>query len=459
MRKNRSVLLPVFLDLVAYVAACILAGVTVPWVERIFDATFPSPAPAQIVPIWAWNFLILLAILLIWGCYWLPRHWNRLRILRTLAVAHAAFATVFLLLTIPIDSFASSRKTMAVTICFSIFTTWYWRLIYPDLYGRLDRRRRAILIGAHTFAIRSLQRFAREHAEEFEILGVIDDFKEGVYFENLGIEHLGGRRNLTTSLRTRPADTVIVLTDQSQYASAVVESLDRFPSIKEVFVRAQIPLIVAQDIDLLFVQEVPLLKVYSRTQKTTTRWLRETVDRTAALVGLIVLAPLFALVAILIKLESRGPILYWQKRLGRDNRAFWICKFRSMVVDAERGRGAVLAEKNDPRVTRVGRVLRMLRIDEFPQLFNILRGDMSLIGPRPERPEFQNVYQETIPWYSLRSQHKPGLTGLAQVCGDYHTSAQRKLLYDVTYLANMGWWIDFRIVAATALTVLTRSGH
>lgn len=459
MRKQRNVLLPMFLDFVAFVAACVFAAATVPWVERIFEATHRSPEPARIAPIWATNSLILLVILLLWGCYWLPRHWNRLQILRTLTVAHAAFATVFLLLTIPIDTFATARKTMAVTIVFSVFGTWYWRLVYPDLYGRLDRRRRAILLGAHTYAIRSLQRFARENPDELEILGVIDDFKEGVFFENLGVIYLGGRSRLKISLRTQPADTIIVLTDQSRYASEVVSLLEQFPVVQEVYVRAQIPLIVAQGIDLLFVQEVPLLKVYSIHQKQVVRRLRGVVDQTVALAGLIVLSPLFALVALFIKLESQGPIFYWQKRLGRDDRAFWICKFRSMGVDAERERGAVLAEKNDPRVTRVGRILRKLRIDELPQLLNIVRGEMSLIGPRPERPEFQNVYRETIPWYSLRSWHKPGLTGLAQVSGDYHTSAQRKLLYDVTYLANIGWWIDLRIMAATVLTVLTRSGH
>jgi exopolysaccharide biosynthesis polyprenyl glycosylphosphotransferase len=235
--------------------------------------------------------------------------------------------------------------------------------------------------------------------------------------------------------------------------------LDDFPTVKEIYVRAQVPLVVAQDIDLLFVQEVPLLKVYSSDENLVRQFLRFLLDRVTAAAGFIVLMPLFLVVPIIIKLESKGPVFYRQLRLGRRNEPFWIYKFRSMVVDAEAKSGAVLAQKNDPRVTRVGRIMRMLRIDEVPQILNVLKGDMSIIGPRPERPEFQNIYRETIPWYSLRTLHKPGITGLAQVSGDYHTSTQRKLLYDVTYLANMGLFLDMRIMAATVITVLTKRGH
>ncbi len=130
-----------------------------------------------------------------------------------------------------------------------------------------------------------------------------------------------------------------------------------------------------------------------------------------------------------------------------------------MRTDAEKLSGAVLAEKDDPRITKIGKLLRKTRIDEIPQFINVLRGEMSLVGPRPERPEFQHAYMEAIPWFTLRSHCKPGITGLAQVAGDYHTSSQRKLLYDVSYLANMTPMLDLRIMFATVWTVLSKQGN
>lgn len=459
MDQRRSWISPIVLDGAWYAASCMAAAAVVPLVERAFRTAHASPPAAQVVPAWVVCFGILWASLSLGGGYRLPRHWSRVRILRALAVSCGAVAAIYLTLTIPVGALASARKTILATLFVCLWGLWYWRLVFPQLYGRVDQKRRVLLVGAHTFSVRALQRFARERSDELEIVGVIDDFKQGAYFENLGVERLGGCENLAAVLRTRPVDALIVLMDASRYAKTIVELLNAFPTVREVFVRAQIPLSVAQDIDLLFAQEVPLLKVYSSGPKRRLARVRSAVDRALAAVGLILALPVFIVAPIVIKLDSRGPVFYRQRRLGLGERPFDIWKFRSMVVDAEAGRGAVLAEKNDCRVTRVGRALRALRIDEIPQLLNVLRGEMSLIGPRPERPEFQHAYRELIPWYPLRSLCKPGITGLAQVSGDYHTSAQRKLLYDVTYLANMGFWNDVRILAGTVVTVLTRKGH
>jgi exopolysaccharide biosynthesis polyprenyl glycosylphosphotransferase len=460
MLKQRSLWLPVLLDVVGLTAAFVMASQVLPVFERLFLTAYQSPGLSVLWPALAVCFLVLLPILILTDAYGMPRHWGGFRILRSLTVSHAALVVIYLLGSILFpDAFLPARKAVLVTAPFSILILWYWRRIYPSLFTRVDRKRRALLVGAHTYAIRALQRFQREHGDEFEIIGVVEDFRTGSYFETIGIEHCGTSQHLKTVLRTRPVDTIVVLTDQSQYAGKIIDVLGEFPTVRGVYVRAQVPLAVAQDIDLLFIQEVPLLKVYSSGPKSTFNAIRDGIDRAAAGFALFCLAPVFGLVALLIKLDSPGPVFYRQRRLGRHNEPFWIYKFRSMVVNAEQKSGAVLAQKNDPRVTRVGRVLRMLRIDELPQFLNVFRGEMSMIGPRPERPEFQNIYRDTISWYPLRSMLKPGITGLAQVTGDYHTSAQRKLLYDVTYLANMGFILDLRIVAATVLTVLTKKGH
>ncbi|MBI5118525.1 TIGR03013 family PEP-CTERM/XrtA system glycosyltransferase [Candidatus Poribacteria bacterium] len=180
-----------------------------------------------------------------------------------------------------------------------------------------------------------------------------------------------------------------------------------------------------------------------------------------AVAALLVLSPVFLIVSLLIKLDSPGPILYSQDRVGQNGRIFKIYKFRSMRQDAESGGGARWAAKDDPRITRVGKVIRRARIDEIPQLFNVLRGDLDLVGPRPERPEFVQNLERLIPYYSLRHTLKPGLTGWAQVmftyCGTIEESKE-KLQYDLYYIKNMSIKLDLLIVFCTIKIVLLGRG-
>jgi len=184
-------------------------------------------------------------------------------------------------------------------------------------------------------------------------------------------------------------------------------------------------------------------------------------DRVVAGILLVLLAPLFGLLALLIYLDSPGPVFYWQKRVGKDGQVFRLCKFRTMVPDAERTTGAVLAQKNDPRVTRVGRILRRTRLDELPQLLNVLRGEMSLVGPRPERPEFVERWKRLIPYYEIRLLVKPGITGWAQVRGRYDEGPEtvwEKLEYDLYYLRNLSPSLDFEILCRTLFVMLLGKG-
>jgi lipopolysaccharide/colanic/teichoic acid biosynthesis glycosyltransferase len=166
-------------------------------------------------------------------------------------------------------------------------------------------------------------------------------------------------------------------------------------------------------------------------------------------------------VAILQKVTSPGPVLYHQERVGKDGRVFTIRKFRSMRTDAEQGTGAVWSIAGDPRVTPFGRFLRRTRLDELPQLWNVLSGDMSLVGPRPERPEFVTALKEQIPFYGQRHAVRPGVTGWAQVRHDYASSVAdslEKLQYDLFYVKNMSIAFDLFIALETIKTVLVRRG-
>jgi exopolysaccharide biosynthesis polyprenyl glycosylphosphotransferase len=162
----------------------------------------------------------------------------------------------------------------------------------------------------------------------------------------------------------------------------------------------------------------------------------------------VVFMPLFIIISLLIKIYDGGPILYKQPRLTIDGKVFNIYKFRSMRIDPEKD-GAQLAKKNDDRVTPVGKVLRACHFDEFPQLINIIKGDMSLVGPRPERPEIAKQYQQIIPEFDFRLKVKAGLTGYAQVYGKYNTTPYDKLKLDLTYIENYSIWLDVKLILLT----------
>jgi sugar transferase (PEP-CTERM system associated) len=180
-----------------------------------------------------------------------------------------------------------------------------------------------------------------------------------------------------------------------------------------------------------------------------------------SLTVLLVSSPLLLLVMALIKLESAGPIFYKQERVGQDGKVFTLWKFRSMYQDAERETGPIWSEPEDSRITRVGKYLRRLRLDELPQLFNVLKGDMSLVGPRPERPHFVEELSSLITFYPLRHSVKPGVTGWAQIRYEYGrsvTDAVEKLQYDLFYIKHMSWLLDALIALETIKTVLVRRG-
>jgi sugar transferase (PEP-CTERM system associated) len=189
--------------------------------------------------------------------------------------------------------------------------------------------------------------------------------------------------------------------------------------------------------------------------------LKRILDLVVAMIGLVASLPIMLLVGLAVRLDSKGPIIYRQKRVGRMSRHFEVLKFRSMRVDAEKGTGAQWASENDPRITRIGRFLRKYRLDELPQFINVIRGDMSFVGPRPERPEFVKELREKIPYYDERHSVRPGLTGWAQVRYMYGSSvddAFQKLEYDLFYLKNMSMVFDLAIIVQTIGIVFRGQG-
>lgn len=208
--------------------------------------------------------------------------------------------------------------------------------------------------------------------------------------------------------------------------------------------------------DKIHVFDTPFLLSKGYSLSFDQRFWKRCIDLVIAIPIFIVASPFMLLTAIAIKLCDGGPVLYKQIRCTKDNKEFSILKFRSMVVDAEKEGEAVLAKEHDERITPVGKVIRATRLDEFPQLFNVLRGEMSLVGPRPERPEIIAEYEEEMPEFAFRTRVKAGVTGFAQIYGKYNTVPYDKLKLDLFYIENYSLWTDLKLILMTVKTMMRK---
>ncbi|NJN64290.1 MAG: TIGR03013 family PEP-CTERM/XrtA system glycosyltransferase [Acidobacteria bacterium] len=255
----------------------------------------------------------------------------------------------------------------------------------------------------------------------------------------------------------------VVLAFQEQRRAVPVESLLKL-RLKGITVESASSFIerTSGKIPVEYVRPSELYMSEGFAQSPARGVLKRLFDVAAASALFVLTLPLMALFAVLVRLDSPGPALYRQKRVGQDGRAFMIIKFRSMVQDAEKHSGAVWAQRDDPRITRIGRFMRKTRIDELPQLINVIRGEMSFVGPRPERPVFVEQLSKSIPYYALREVARPGLTGWAQVEYAYGASeedALEKLKYDLFYIKHASLFLDLWIIAKTVKVCLLNRGR
>lgn len=251
------------------------------------------------------------------------------------------------------------------------------------------------------------------------------------------------------------ADAVILSDISDEVRNALIKFCYRrgirvyvTPKISDLILRG------AEDVQLFY---TPLLLSRNRRLTVEQRFFKRLFDIVTALAGLLFTSPLFLVAALAVRLCDGGPVFYRQERLTRDGRSFLIIKFRSMRVDAEKY-GPKLAAKEDPRITPVGKFLRRFHLDELPQLLNVLRGEMSMVGPRPERREIAKKYEEQIPEFSCRLKVKAGLTGYAQVNGKYNSTPYDKLKLDITYIEQYSLWLDIKILLWT-IRVLFQEEH
>jgi len=340
-----------------------------------------------------------------------------------------------------------------------------WRLSRPFLVGWVSQPRRTLIVGAD-WAARSLLDAIRDYAaDEYEIRGIISTSRDDVGQMVEGVPVLGtGADLMNFARRDRISELIITATHNlpGETFQAVMDAYENGITVMPM------PLVYEGITGRVPVEHVNndwavVLLPIKNTDGAFDPYpvFKRLMDVSIALVGLAVFAVLLPFIALIQKLDSRGNIFYSQDRVGRNGSTFRVYKLRSMIPDAEAGTGAVFASKDDPRVTRAGRFMRKTRLDEVPQLVNVLRGDMSMIGPRPERPEHVIRLQEKIPFYRTRLIVRPGLTGWAQVRYDYGLTdedALVKLQYDLYYIRHQSLLLDLNIMLRTVGKVVSMSG-
>ncbi len=314
---------------------------------------------------------------------------------------------------------------------------------------------RALLIGRGALAAAVARELASRNDLDIRIVGVIADGGDGEETEEMLPRQLGSTADLARIVAAQGISEIIVAANCSAECLAALATL----RIGGIRVHDGLSMLAALTgriwIDFVKPDWFIFSDGFHRSRLTAA--IKRGVDVALATVGLVISSPVMAIVALIVKLDSRGPALYRQTRVGLGGRHFELLKFRSMRTDAEAGGVAQWASGNDPRITRVGRYLRKFRFDELPQFWNVIRGDMSFVGPRPERPVFVEQLRRVMPYYDERHSVRPGLTGWAQVRFTYTASiedSRRKLEYDLYYLKQMSMAFDIAIVLYTIRVVL-----
>jgi len=335
-----------------------------------------------------------------------------------------------------------------------------WRILFAEVVSKALGAQRILFIGSSRAVREIIAQISDRPDLGFAALGYLDQ-DESAPAEICGVRRLGGMEALGPTVAEQRPDRIVVGMAERRTRLPMEELLQLRLSgvhIEEAAVTFEALFHRVSTLDLRPSQLIFSAELGPRPQSVT---LQSIYSWLLGLIGVVVTLPIMGVVAMLIKATSPGPALFRQTRVGLGGSTFTLFKFRSMYKDAEARTGAVWATRDDPRITPLGRWLRRLRLDELPQLFNVIRGEMSVVGPRPERPEFVEVLQERIPFYVQRHCIKPGITGWAQINYKYGETIEdslKKLEYDLYYIKNLAVSLDAYIIFHTAKTMLLGRG-
>lgn len=380
-----------------------------------------------------------------------------LRLIQALGLAWVALAISFYIFPQTVIGRGVSLIALPLALCAMVA----WRLAIHWFLGHPEIGERILIVGSGPLAVELAREALGRPDAGFRIVGFADNDPELVGKSLINPRVVGLSSEMDKIVRRENIDRIVV---------AMGERRGQFPT--EQLLQLSLSGNVSIEEGASFYERLtgrvhldmmrPSWLIFSGRgrQARFNAVTRVALHRIVAFVGAILSLPLAIVTAILIKLDSRGPVLYRQERVGRNGRTFMVMKFRSMRVDAEKN-GPVWARTEDDRVTRMGRIIRKIRIDEIPQFWNILKGDMNFVGPRPERPHFVSQLAEEIPYYEQRHLIEPGLTGWAQIKYPYGSSiedARQKLQYDLYYIKNQSLALDATILFETVKTILFGRG-
>jgi exopolysaccharide biosynthesis polyprenyl glycosylphosphotransferase len=383
------------------------------------------------------------------------------------AVARGALAAVTIgtLLTAAIAFFGSTRtasfarSTMVIAWALDLVLLTGWRLAFLRLTKVKWPEQRVLIVGTDRASVELAEKVAQRGRWGWRMIGLVDECVDPRHPAPVivgGFPVVGTVEDVASIASELRADRVIIASPIAlrEFVESLVLGgelkvrIDVVPDLYEIFIGT---------VDAI-VGDVPLMEISRATVPRYYAFIKRVADLLASSILLVVTGPLLLVSGAAVALGDGFPAFFSQERVGRNLKPFRVHKLRTMVKDAEQTTGPVLAGEDDARITSVGRFLRRFRIDELPQLVNIIRGEMSFVGPRPERPFFVERYLKDVPGYRERFNVKPGATGLAQVSGSYATTPERKLKYDLIYIYHQNPIMDIQIVTETLRVVLTGRG-
>ncbi len=347
-------------------------------------------------------------------------------------------------------NYAFPRSVFIISGGLQVVFLLAWRYILWRLTKRGFGVQKAVIVGAPAEAIETAGRFKKYSESHIDIVGLISDITPAT---ETGYKVLGNLADFDELLARTECDVVIVTCTLDVmmkerivcYCYSIGKDVFLIPDLYEV-------LLIKADLNLI--DDIPVFDV--KDYNGGSNQLKRIMDLALGITALVITLPVMLIVGLIIKLDSSGPAIYRQDRVTKGGRVFTLYKFRTMVQDAEHGSGPVFAVEDDQRATRVGRILRLSRLDELPQLVNVIKGDMSLVGPRPERPFFVEQYSKQIHGYDNRHRMKPGITGIAQIAGKYNTGPREKLVFDLLYAKKSDVLVDLQILFHTIKVLFMR---
>lgn len=434
--------------------------------------TLPLERLAYFDRVWIWVVAAQPVALYFFGLYESRTKRPRLEIARWVSLA-VLFQTLALATGLFLASQVFPRSVLLLYAALDIGLLVLWRVALQGLARTPVRQ--VVLVGCGPAARDVARKIRQHHFHGLEVRGYlpvpgglaaggpVPGGDPGRTADSGGFEDLGPRlasaAELEGLLRSGEVDDVILAAEPDDWQTALIGEIagtrPRRPTI--LLLPGPFESLIGT-MRYRWINDLPLIEVMREGDWRAAMPVKRLFDLAFASALALAAAPAFVLVALAVRLTSAGPVLFRQERVGRALKPFRVVKFRTMRRDAERESGEVLAQRDDPRLTSVGGFLRRYRLDELPQLWNVLVGEMSLVGPRPERPGFVQQHLAGVPGYAERFAAPPGLTGLAQVNGEYHSTPENKLRYDLAYISNRSLWLDLSILVRTVRIVLTSQG-